>query len=89
MTTMKLLIGFVFASFLLINGQQNCSQGVPALKRLLAQTTDASMKKPLGLDIVRCAMESGAVDVASVSSATAAQNRRMARMRWSEQRLNQ
>jgi tetratricopeptide (TPR) repeat protein len=69
------LAGFAIVSSLLaVNAQPpppgRCAQGLPALKRTLAQTIDPSVKKSIGLDIVRCAMESGAMDVATAAMQT-------------------
>jgi tetratricopeptide (TPR) repeat protein len=70
---MKLSALLIGSSLLTVHAQPppgRCSQGVPALKKTLAQTVDPSAKKSVGLDIVRCAMESGEVDVAIAAMQT-------------------
>jgi tetratricopeptide (TPR) repeat protein len=61
------LLGFAIACSLLVADAQppgRCSQGLPALSKTLGQATGKTLRKSIGLEIVRCAMEAGTSNAA-------------------------
>ena len=63
---MKLFAFAIVCSLQVASAQPpgRCSQGLPALSKALGQTTGKAQRKSIALDIVRCATDAGASDVA-------------------------